>query len=277
MALANDPIVLFGAPRSGTTFLNELLNSHPEVHITNEMRLFAWAHETLVKATKQHRLLVTHREKFAEHATKQFGGMIRDFYATEWPHVRYWGDKNPHYADVWNRGCLDTVRRIFPGAKFIHIIRDGRDVVASIVRREHPDGRPWADVETAAWTWQDHVTIGSAFGRKIGPESYYEMRYEDLVADGVRDARSLFEFLGIPLDPAVEKFCLAQQTARSAFSSPTRDILAGGAARSEWNQAMSEEDRVLVMRIIGPKLIECGYVTATEAAPTTTHDQQGTP
>ena len=261
MTLASDPIVIFGAPRSGTTFLNELLNSHPEVHITHEMRLFAWAHETLVEAPKKDRLLVNHREKFVEHATNHFAGMIRDFYTAEWPHVRYWGDKNPHYADMLNRGCLDTVRRIFPGAKFIHIVRDGRDVVASIIRRKHPDGTPWADLKTAAMVWRDHVTIGSAFGKSIGPESYYEIRYEELVADGLRGARGIFGFLGIPLDPAVEQFCLAQQTTRSPLSSPTRNLSASSVFHSDWGQALSEEDQALAMDIIEPKLVEWGYLT----------------
>ena len=264
MSIANDPIVLFGAPRSGTTFLNQLLNADPEVHISHEMRLFAWAHETLVEATTKDRLLVTHREAFAAHATKHFAGLIRDFYATQWPHVRYWGDKNPHYADVWNRGCLDTIRRIFPCAKFIHIIRDGRDVVASIARRQRADGSAWASIEDAAWTWADHTTIGSAFGRKIGPGSYYEMRYKDLVADGLRAARSLFGFLEIPLHPAVEDFCLKQQLRRSLFSSPTRDLSAGDAGRSEWTTAFSAEERQLAMHILAPRLTEFGYATSPE-------------
>ena len=264
MTIASDPIVLFGAPRSGTTFLNELLNAHPEVHITHEMRLFAWAHETLVKSAKINRLLVTHREEFLEHATKYSAGMIRDFYASQWPHVRYWGDKNPHYADVWNRGCLDTIRKIFPGAKFIHIIRDGRDVVASITRRKHADGLSWADIETAAWSWHDHTAIGAAFGRKISPGSYHEIRYEDLVADEHRAARSLFGFLDIPLHPAVEDFCLQQRVERSNFSSPTRDLSAGDAGRSEWSQALSAEQQATVMHILAPKLAELGYSTSPE-------------
>lgn len=267
MTIASDPIVLFGAPRSGTTFLNELLNAHPEVHITHEMRLFVWAHHALVEASRQDRLLVTHRQEFIEHATRQFAGLIRDFYATQWPHVRYWGDKNPHYADVINRGCLDTIRRIFPGAKFVHIIRDGRDVVASIARRQHADGRAWASIEDAAWTWRDHAAIGAAFGRKIGPEHYLEVRYEDLVADGLRGARDIFGFLGIPLHPVVEDFCLKQQVKRSAFSSPTRDLSAGDAARSDWSRVFSDEDRALAMHILEPKLVEFGYATAAETGP----------
>jgi len=262
--IAPDPIVVFGAPRSGTTFLNQLLNAHPDVHVTHEMRLFAWAHETLVEATQKDRLLVTHGEAFTQHATRHFAGLIRDFYADQWPHVRYWGDKNPHYADVLNRGCLDTARRIFPGAKFVHIIRDGRDVVASIVRRQHADGRAWADVETAARVWVDHVSIGTAFGRQVGPAHYHEIRYEDLVAHGLRNARELFGFLGIPLHPAVEDFCLREQVERSAFSSPTRDLSAGDATRSDWNGVLSAENRALALHIIEPTLVEFGYAVAPE-------------
>jgi len=265
MTIAPDPIILFGAPRSGTTFLNRLLNSHPEMHITHEMRLFAWAHESLHVAKKEDRLLVTHREDFVKHVTNHFAGMIRDFYATQWPHVRYWGDKNPHYADMLNRGCLDTIRRIFPGAKFIHIIRDGRDVVASIVRRKHADGTPWASIEEAAWTWADHTAIGTAFGRKVGSASYHELRYEDLVADEYRASRTLFEFLGIPLHAAVDEFCQQQREKRSFFSSPTRDIASGDVGRSEWSQTFSEEERALALHILAPRLAEFGYGGSPEA------------
>lgn len=267
MSLASDPIVIYGAPRSGTTFLNQILNTHPEVHVTHEMRLFAWAHEALGSAMGKDRLLVTHREEFRGHATRHFAAMIRDFYATRWPHVRYWGDKNPHYGDVWNRGCLDTIRRIFPGAKFIHILRDGRDVVTSITRRKHADGAPWASLEDAAWTWRDHVTIATAFGRKVGPASQLEVRYEDLVADGSRVAREILQFLDIALDPKVEAFCQAQQVQRSLFSSPTRDLSGGDVTRSDWLQALSEEQQALAMHILRPMMVECGYPVDTHASP----------
>ena len=109
----------------------------------------------------------------------------------------------------------------------------------------------------------------------IGPENYLEIRYEDLVADGLQGAQNIFKFLDIPLDPAVEEFCLKQQTSRSAFSSPTRDLSLGDVARSEWIQALSEQDRRLAMHIIEPKLVELGYITGAEARTNTAHDRQG--
>lgn len=260
MSLAPDPIIVFGAPRSGTTFLNELLNAHPEVHVTHEMRLFAWAHHALFQATKNDRFLVTHRDAFVAHAGAAFSGMIRDFYASQWPHVRYWGDKNPHYADVHNRGCLESIRHIFPAAKFVHIIRDGRDVVASLVRRKHADGRSWAEVEQAAWVWRDHVAIGNAFGRKVGPDGYFTLRYEDLVRDGLAHARDLLRFLGIPMHPAVDDFCLREQLQRSAFSTPTRSLEAGDALRSDWATELAAADHEAAMAILEPTLVELGYL-----------------
>jgi hypothetical protein len=51
-----DPIVVFGAPRSGTTYLEQILNAHPAVFISHETRVFAWLHHALV-LTQDHRLL----------------------------------------------------------------------------------------------------------------------------------------------------------------------------------------------------------------------------
>lgn len=261
MSIAPDPIVILGAPRSGTTFLNELVNAHREVHVTHEMRLFAWAHHCLTAAAADDRLLVTHRDEFLAHAADRFAGLIRDFYAARWPGKPHWGDKNPHYADPSNRGCLETVRRLFPGARFVHIIRDGRDVVASLVRRRHADGRPWADVATASRVWREHTTIARTFGRGLGAGAYHEIRYEDLVRDELRWAAELFAFLGIPLDAAVEDFCLRQRSARTSLSTPTRDIAADVLA-SDWSVALGADDRAAALETLGPGLVEFGYLTA---------------
>lgn len=256
---APDPIVILGAPRSGTTFLGALLNAHPLVHVTHEMRLFAWAHHCLEVAPRDQRLLVTDRDAFVAHAYERFPAMIRDFYVQRRPQKPYWGDKNPHYADPSNRGCLETTRRLFPGAKFIHIVRDGRDVVASLTRRRHDDGRPWADVATASRVWRDHVTIGSAFGRGIAAPLSFEIRYEELVRDEAAWAVKLFDFLGIPLDPAVTAFCARERAQRTVMSTPTRDISAGVLV-SEWTSALSEADRAASLAIMGDVLREFGYL-----------------
>ncbi|NDC63817.1 MAG: sulfotransferase [Planctomycetia bacterium] len=259
MTIAPDPIVIIGAPRSGTTFLNELVNAHPDVHVTHEMRLFAWAHHCLVVAPADNRLLVTHRDAFVGHAGTRFAALIRDFYAARWPGRRHWGDKNPHYADPSNQGCLETIRHLFPGTKFVHIIRDGRDVVASLIRRRHDDGRPWADVATACRVWREHTTIGRAFGRGLPAGAYHEIRYEDLVRDECCWGRELFAFLGIPFHAQVEDFCLRQRSSRTGLSTPTRDI-ATDVLASDWSRALAEGERGAALEVLRPGLIELGYL-----------------
>jgi len=81
------PIIICGAPRSGTTYLNKLLNEHPDVFISHEIRLFAWLHDSLNVLTKQDRCLVACRDQFVRHLRSVYPQMLRDFYAANWPQV----------------------------------------------------------------------------------------------------------------------------------------------------------------------------------------------
>lgn len=104
--LERSPIIIYGAPRSGTTYLQHILNQHPQVFVSREARLFAWLHQSLNVLTQHDQFLVTYRGEFRDHLRKALPDVIRDFYRKLNPGVPYWGDKNPHYADPGNRGCL---------------------------------------------------------------------------------------------------------------------------------------------------------------------------
>jgi hypothetical protein len=256
--LASDPIIVYGAPRSGTTYLEQILNAHPAIYISNETRVFAWLHHALT-LTQDDQLVSSHRETFVEHLRAAFPQMIRGFYRRLTPEARYWGDKNPHYADPLNRGCLETVAELFPQSRFICIIRDGRDVVTSLMRRQ-AEGRPWVTFDEAHDTWKWHVHYGRLFSQKLPNDRYFEIRYEDLVADDVVQAAQLFRFLGIEFDPAVKAFCEAQHASRSPFSHPTRD-LAKGATVSDWQHVFTPEQQARSLELIGEDLTWYGYET----------------
>ena len=93
------------------------------------------------------------------------------------------GDKNPHYAAPGNDGVLQTVADLFPNPRFIHVIRDGRDVVASLIRKRKPAGEPWVSFETAHQVWTRHITTGHAFATNAAAGTALEVRYEELIAD----------------------------------------------------------------------------------------------
>lgn len=253
------PIIIYGAPRSGTTYLTCILNEHPEVFVSIETRVFAWAHYSLNVLTHNDQFLSQQREQFVQYLHTVYPRLIRDFYRMLRPQACYWGDKNPLYAEPTNRGCLEAILALFPGAHFIHIIRDGRDVVSSVIRRR------WRKFEGAHQWWKDHVDIGSAFGRSIPPDQYFELRYEDLVRDDGAVACKLFDFLGIEVHPRVLKFCQAQQEQRTPINLPTRD-LSSNEANVDWRTLLAPDQQLHSLELLGGHLIKYGYETASSLA-----------
>lgn len=252
-----DPIVVFGAPRSGTTYLNAILNAHPDVFVTHETRIFAWLHRALRGVTDQPQMLNTHKAEYVAHLEATMPDVIRDFYRRLRPGATYWGDKNPHYASAANEGCLDTVLELFPGARFLHIIRDGRDVVTSLIRKKNPQGESWTTFEMAHEIWKRHVINGRAFIAGH-PGAAHELRYEELIADDVGHAHRVFRFLDIEFSERVAEFCEQQARERTPLSGPTRDLSDAGA--SEWGTVLDTGQRERSLELIGAELRELGYL-----------------
>lgn len=256
--LAPDPIVVYGSPRSGTSYLQRILNAHPEVCITHETRVFEWLYRAFALADDD-RFVYNHRQEFATHLRTFLPEMMRAFYRGLAPEAKYWGDKNPHYAEPDNIQALDLVAELFPGSKFVHIIRDGRDVVASLVRKQD-GGKAWVSFDDAHATWKWHVHYGRLFGQRLPAGRYFELRYEDLVADDPAMAERIFEFLGIDYHPDVDAFCRAQYAHRSPFQDPTRD-LEKGATVSDWPVVFTPEEQARSLELIGEDLTWYGYET----------------
>ena len=101
-----------------------------------------------------------------------------------------WGDKTPHYCFE-----LDTIRRVLPEARFVHIIRDGRDVALSLRGMWFSPGR---EVEAQASHWLECVRAARRAG--LGRTDYVEVRYEDLVLDPRETLRRVCAHIALPFD-----------------------------------------------------------------------------
>ncbi len=99
-----------------------------------------------------------------------------------------YGDKTPSHLRF-----VDLLADRFPEARFVHIVRDGRDVAASVVTMDFGHTR----FAEAARAWRRKVLKAHAAGSRIGPERYREVRYEDLVAEPEQVLRSICGFLGL--------------------------------------------------------------------------------
>jgi hypothetical protein len=100
-------------------------------------------------------------------------------------------------AARWCDGTPDNVfqmldlAEIFPGAKFVHIIRDGREVARSFYRLG------WSPSTTAALRhWHHAVTTGRTLGKELGPSQYSEVSFDGLLEEPKRALRKVVDFVG---------------------------------------------------------------------------------
>jgi hypothetical protein len=159
------------------------------------------------------------------------------------------GDKTPWYVRH-----IDFLHQLLPEARFIHMIRDGRDVALS---------RGEAAVE-GAMAWRTAVSVGRRAGARIGSSFYTEVRYEDLVRDPPFDLRRLCNFLDIKFDPAMLDYFERAESMRAGFhrsNSPAHERLSEPPSlrRDNWEVRMSPADVAVFETIAGRHLKELGY------------------
>ena len=231
----NPYVFVVGCPRSGTTLLGRLLDAHPELAIIHEGRFVAAWFERRRGVTPEgavtpeliDRLLEyrpfenvhVSREQLERLAKPDGGGPVAyssfvsaifDLHGKA-QGKRLVGDKTPHYVR-----SLPTLHALWPGARFVHLVRDGRDVCLSVrnwskvTEREGAAARysSWEDdpVATTALWWEWQVRLGREAGAALGPQRYLEVRYESLVEDAAGGCRALCAFLEIPYDERMLRF-----------------------------------------------------------------------
>mgnify|MGYP002623908039 FL=1 len=274
---APGPFFVVGAQRSGTTMLRLMLNQHPALHVPFESRFIPDVARDPDAAApldeaRTRRLL----QRIGEDPFVRKGALLPDpdavlarrpaTYAdlvdAMFSHLAAaqgksrWGDKTPSYVLE-----METLWRLFPGARFVHLIRDGRDVALSL------RGVSWGsrDMLRVAQDWRWKLPLG----RKLGAMSRgrdLAVHYEQLVQDSPATLRSICAFLGEPYEEAMldyHRHAEAQMPAeslrwhRSSISAP--DPSKAGM----WRQAMSRADQRVFDDAAGPLLQDLGYERST--------------
>jgi hypothetical protein len=247
------PFWVIGAPRSGTTFLARVLDHHPEIFLTNETRLMLLFSRMLNRRVDARRVLATSRDEIIESLWRHVPDLIQHVYRDlgARPGQR-WGDKYPQYADGdQDPEALATIDRLFPASQYVHIIRDPRAVVASIVAKE------WLDFDDAIQAWRIFVTHARSFGSAVGPERYYEVRFESLVEDGHTTADALLAFLGLSMSPQVDEFLKAEADLRTPVSAPISQP--GSTGRTAWEDRLDDTQVLKIEAELADLIDELGY------------------
>jgi hypothetical protein len=208
---AAPPFFIVGSARSGTTLLRLMLNAHPDVAVPPESRFIVelWdgsdevdVEDVLVGLARHDQFstwdlpIEVVRDEIGGGRTARYADVIdAAFRAYARLHGKSrWGDKTPRYVEH-----IQLLAQLWPTARFVHLIRDGRNVALSYA--DVPFGPK--TIARAAQLWARRVSLGLAYGRALGPDRYLELRYEDLVADAPGRVKSLCEFLELEFDPGM--------------------------------------------------------------------------
>jgi hypothetical protein len=258
-------IVIGGCGRSGTTLLRMMLDSHRSICCGPESSLFR--RRALDPARLADRFGFSRAEVGAIYdAARSRPGFIEGFAAlcmSKAAKTR-WAEKTPR-----NIARIAEIFRCFPEARFVHVLRDGRDVACSL--RTHPrhrvvDGKlvpldTWKPIAGCARRWRDDIEGSRRFW---GDPRFQTLRYEDLVLNPRPVLARLMDFLGEDWDEAM----LAHASADSPFRDATRfaqnpEALGAvtTASLSRWQRDLDERDKRIFKRIAGPLLVELGYAT----------------
>ena len=287
-----DPMpIIVGSPRSGTTLLRLMLDSHPDLAIPPETG-FLTACEQLSDSGDELRerffqVVTTHPPeapgwKDFQIPTEIFHARLQEInpfsiadgfrlfyrmYAERFGKNR-WGDKTPLYGQH-----LEYLQELLPEAHFIHIIRDGRDVAASLRQLWFSPGY---DIGIQAHYWRDNVLNTRKQGKRC--RHYLEVHYEDLLRQPEHVLRQICAFLEIDFskemlfyhDRAPERLeeHLSRHWADGSVLVSHEDRLRQQATTmtppdlsriGAWKHSLSDEELCKFEKIVGELLRDLGY------------------
>lgn len=238
------PCFLVGAERSGTTMLRLMLNGHPQL---------AWCSESefIVDHLKApgcwpdlqayHKLLDTDRifQTYNFHVDHRlsYPDLVKDFMRQK--QVR---DRKEQVGATVHRH-FDRLLWIWPEARFIHLVRDPRDVAPSCI------GMGWAgNVWTGVERWREAEDLWTTLKSKLTSDRYLEVRYELLLQDPEAVLTQICQFLGLSYSAHMLRY-----PDYTTYDAPD------ARHAQKWKQTMKKKDVQLVEAKVAHLLVQRGY------------------
>jgi hypothetical protein len=303
------PFFIVGHGRSGTTWLELTLNSHPEIlckgsgmFFGRDMDLFETQYTLPMALRRDESLKIWYGQRPNYWSARPFEEDLPGLAKSLADYLmgaelaasgkRIVGDRTPHHVTY-----LEELRELYPEAKVIHIIRDGRDVAVSNVHAVWQNARDKGgpvDLEPAVLakrdaylkdrarfiqdgesiftgpqlrelsrSWSMRVGRGMRQGRKLFGDRYIEVRYEDLLGGAPSELARLLGFLEADRDPAlvermVEENSFERITGRKQGQEDPGAFNRKGVA-GDWREVFSERDKRVFKEDAGELLVELGY------------------
>lgn len=265
-------LFIIGAPRSGTTWLQIMIGSHSRVATTVELTLFSHYIAPLIKGWEiekenidkgrweQGLPFIWSQSEFNDFL-KLFIEKVYDKVHAKNPFATHILDKHPGYSKY-----VKLIQSHLPEAKFIHMIRDGRDVAASMISARNNMGFGEGTIEGAAREWKENVLASKIISDD--KEKYFEIRYEDMLNDTFNSLKKIFTFCKLDinneeLNEIIETNKFENLKIRGATADPNSKLnhskhYRKGKAGS-WKDDLSIQEQFIFNEVAGSLLIDLGY------------------
>jgi len=268
---------MFGFERSGTTLLSMMVGAHPDIAVPlsvtgmwfryadqldqyNDVGTQADLERLVDDLLAEERIRLWDAEfdratMLAGLAPGSYADVIRRF------HVSYaQAMGKPWWAnlDIATLDSMDVAHRWFPDAKFIHIVRDGRDVALS------HETMPYGASNTAecAAEWKFRISVNRKMGAMLGRDRYHVVRYEDLVLNSADALNGICEFIGVPFAAdmlSYHSMVDAKIPEDKRWLWPALDKPPVKSKAYGWKRRMSKTKRLVFEDVAGETLKSLGY------------------
>jgi hypothetical protein len=282
----HDIVFIVGCPRSGTTYLQRLLAAHPQIKTGQESHVFYLVGPLFRLWKAQMKAMDTDPRGgvglpcyFEE---KEFLFILRGFLSDLLnPMVdslkknEVFVEKSPSHALY-----LDAIYELLPEARIIHVLRDARDVVASLLAASRSWGKHWAPEtpKKAADLWRKHITQISECSQYLPNNIFHETRYEHLVFNPKKSLQEIGDFIGIVWSEQLLDAAISQNEREIARITGGTKIPVGGPAGllskkivmepfdfirkgfpGSWKSDLNLLEKIIVWSITRSAMNEVGY------------------
>lgn len=264
--------LIVGSFKSGTTWLQKLLNAHPKICSQGEAwffdNLLAYINLAVDKYSKEKLPGINQLQPFQ--VNNIFKNTMYEYIAN-WPgqdEAECIVEKTPN-----NSFKLPLIKEILPNVKIIHIVRDGRDVVTSSWFHQFRDKPAWFKKYENNFTdfveyWTSEIWMKANKKcldfKTLHPEDYLSIRYKDLLVDPIETLGQLVSEMGIESSKEQIKNCLESASfeklskGRKSGEEDKRSFYRKGVA-GDWQNHFEEEDLEAFNKIAGRMMTRLGY------------------
>ena len=210
------PIFVLGMPRSGTTLTEQIIASHPQVYGAGELHdLLELVNHPKADAPQGY---PTSLQTMTQDDLKIFGEKYVAGLHARKPEARHITDKMPA-----NFNCLGMIHLMLPNAKVVHVKRNPVDTCLSCFTRLFNKSQYQSyDLSEIGRYYRNYALIMDHWRTVLPPGAFYEVQYEDLVADNENQARALIKYCGLEWDDACLESHKTERSIRTASVTQVR-------------------------------------------------------